>query len=318
MPNSLLGPRGLLTLNQQKLESIRLVTDGRCLGGEECKLALATFPNLKHLSWTGLSSQVEIESLASLLVQRSHQLEDLEIDVTYYQDLSEDLGHDAHGEDHSAFKVLGFSRCGSGNFPALKRLALAGIEFPEQQMVVEDCMLSHLCDAFNFESLQSLKLQYCDGWSHLITQFNRHPEPLKLRSLELQWACNDNQVDTQEVLVTFLRKVQGLEELFLSTAKSEDTLEIWQAVLHHRTSLRRFVHHQGTIELNDESGNFESFHDSPDLGFIDVSSIEIAPDASLGRLDLVSLGLCCIPSLLASNDSYSVELFLNVSRLTDE
>ncbi|KAL0765237.1 hypothetical protein CaCOL14_012496 [Colletotrichum acutatum] len=305
VPHSLLGPAGYFSSKQENVEFIRLVTDGSCQWNEErgYRLDLGAFPHLKRLSWTGLSTQVDFDSLGDVLNQKSHQLEDLEIDLTYHHQLSDSMGFDSFDgtDDVFAAEILRVSSRTTRRFPLLKRLALTSVSFtPGETKVMSQRALRRIYSVFDFSSLQSLKLQHCQGWQDLIGLLNKRDEPLKLRSLELQWSFNNDPFEPHEELVLFLQKFQGLEELFLSTTAPADSLEIWRAALHHRATLRRFVHHQRTIQFDEDEGDDEREVDSPDLSFLDSRDVEQVSADCLGRLDLTSLGLCCIPRFMQS------------------
>lgn len=304
VPQSLLGPTGYFPLNQQNLESIRLVTDGGCDEGIEHKdyLALSAFPHLKRLSWIGLSSPSDFESLANVLEQRSHQLKDLEIDLTHYRDaLSDDDSDDETENSEFAVQILKLPRRSPMRFSVLSRLALAGVSVaPGNSKEVRQRVLGDIHDVFDFGSLRSLKLTHCHGWEDLIILLTKSAVPLKLRYLEIQWSFYHAPTKPYESISAFLEKVQGLEELFLYTTAAEDSPGPWQALLRHRTSLRRFVYHQRTLDLNGETDIFEIGYDSPDLTFMGPEDEESGPRGSLGKLDLTCLGLSCIPRFMRS------------------
>lgn len=313
VPDSLLGPTGLLTLNQQNIQSIRLVTDGLCRWNEQSghSLALSKFSNLKRLSWTGLSSQGEFDSLANLLDQVSHQLEELDIDLTYYRDWCDRRGYDYGHERrklHSNVKMLGLFTPPSSKFPILRRLALSAVPIPDSESG------SPISASFGFSSLESLKLQNCRGWRCFLDRFTNHTEPRKLRSLELQCAVIDQPFGKhdKEALVNVLQKTQGLEELLLCTGilGSLGIQELWETVFHHRASLRKFVHHLTDVDDDDwESESFGMTRDLPDLSGFSAwfQETELPALQSVGRLNLTSLGVCCVPTLMVSNVRYTAD-----------
>ncbi|KAH6972917.1 hypothetical protein BKA56DRAFT_593007 [Ilyonectria sp. MPI-CAGE-AT-0026] len=297
VPQSLLGPTGYFPLKQQNLETIRLVTDARCEWNVDYQdyLALSVFPHLKCLSWTGLSSPSDLESLADVLEQRSHQLEELEIDITHHRDLWSDYDSDNEREQvEFAVQILKLPRRRFMRFPVLKKLALAAVSVaPGNSRAVRQRVLGYIHDVFDFGSLQSLKLRHCHGWEDLIILLSKGAEPLELRSLEIQWSFKDAPTKPYESISEFLDKVHGLEELFLYTTAAEDSLGPWRALLRHRTSLRRVVHHQRSIDLSDDDHLFGTEYDSPDLAFMSPEDEEDSPGGSLGKLDLTCLGISC-------------------------
>lgn len=279
-------------MEQQNIESIRLVTDDTCAlysdGSGQGQLALVSFAHLKRLSWTGLSGLAHFKSLTEVLVKRSHQLEELEIDLTWHHrhsssEMGDGLTLDIkHG-------VFGSQKIGP--FPVLKKLALVRAPFS----TAERNTLYRALKCSPLQSLQSLQLRYCLSWDKLLHMFNKRAEPpLNLKSLEVQWASLSARPERTQQLLTFLQSFQGLEELFIhvTTKKGADSLEVWGAALHHRASLRRFVHHQQVIDFEQRQ------RDRPDLTFVDPVDVEHGSADLLGKLDLVSLGLCCIPSFM--------------------
>lgn len=331
VPDSLLSRTGFLTLNQPNIESIRLVTDGKCLWKEDSRhdLALCTFSNLKRLSWIGLSSQGEFDSLADVLDQVSYQLEELEIDLTYHQDWCDHLGYyDSVNERKNAqsiVKMLGLSTPRSSKFPVLKRLALTAIPFPTPESD------SHISGSFGFSSLQSLKLRNCDGWEFFFDQFANHAEPLKLRSLEIQCAvtASIHPGHKAAALVDVLQKTHGLEELFLSTTEllGVGIVELWKAVFQHRASLRKFVHHMVDMDIDDENGNFGGYRDLSDLGLSiwqqtgrwEGFQQPLLPALQpVGSLDLTNLGVCCAPDLMVRNARYAASQSIATDILNSE
>ncbi|KAJ9130920.1 hypothetical protein NKR23_g11970 [Pleurostoma richardsiae] len=314
VPQSLLGPTGYFPLRQRNIENIRLITDGGCYWNQEHehRLALSAFPHLKSLSWKGLSSQDDIGTLADVLTQRSHQLEELEIDLTYHRDLLREHDYHSSGDEDSdddfefPVQILRLPERGSDTFPVLKKLALSSVWLaPAKKGTIKNRVPKSIEGAFDFSTLVSLQLRYCRGWEHLIESLTSSSQPMRLKSLEIQSSFKDEDPwkEYDVILPPFLRKFQGLEELFLYTASRDDSMELWHALCHHRATLERFIHHHRAINLNEESDRFEEEIDEPTLSFIDPEDVDKILDDSgnpLGHLDLRSLGLCCIPQFMRS------------------
>lgn len=273
-------------------------------------MALCKFSNLKRLSWTGLSSQGEFDSLANVLNQVSHQLEELDIDLTYYRDWYHRRGYKYDRKRRniqSIVKMLGLSTPPSRKFPHLKRLALTAVPIPKPKRNPS------ISGSFGFSSLQSLKLQNCEGWWDLLNQLlTNRAEPLRLRSLEIQCAAiyHPGGVHVIAEIVNVLQKTQGLEELFLGTEYlgGLDIVELWKTVFHHHASVRRFVHHLADFDNDEESENYGWTRDISDLGgIIDPWSgkTQLPPLQFVGSMDLTSLGVCCTPDLMVRNSRYA-------------
>lgn len=240
--------------------------------------------------------------LANMLDHVSHQLEELEIDLTYHRDWCDQRGYDSDHQRRkfqSIAEMLGLSTTRSRKFPVLKRLALTAVPIPEPKRN------SSISGSFGFSSLQYLKLRNCDGWWFLFDQLTNRAEPLKLRSLELQCSALDQPAGVHVVteIVNVLQKTQGLEELFLGTGflGGSDIVGVWKTVYHHRASLRRFVHHLTDFDDNEESENYGGTRDMSYLGgIIDpwTERTKLPALQFVGSMDLISLGVCCTPDLM--------------------
>lgn len=313
VPQELLGPKGYFELLQPNIETIRLVTDGSCYWNTERdeRLALSAFPRLKRLSWKGVLSTGDMESLAEALTQRSRQLEELEIDLTQQRDSldPDDFEYCEHGE---LVGILNLPDRGPGTFPALRKLALSSAWLTAgSNKSVQERVLREIHAAFDFSGLSSLCLRDCAGWDGLLKALSTDPQPIRLRDLEIQVSDKGEQWgDTHTVICTFLRRFQGLERLFVYTTDFENTIELWQALTHHRTTLIRFVQHQRSMNLNEESDGFEDHVDSTDLSTVDPEDVDAGPGNPLAQLDLVALGLGCIPRFMVRRNLLSLQIAL--------
>ncbi len=229
-----------------------------------CDLALLAFPRLKRLSWIGLASDEDIATLSEVLVQRSRQLEEFQLDLLYHRGLEKDDFHyDSEGEvDLLLTRNIVQIRGGVATvtFPALKALSLAGISFVRaKSMVREKKVLEAISTAFDFSSLRSLKLYHCEGWDSLLEHLTNSSHKLRLASLEIQTDYCDIVTSRRagDTIAAFLRSFGSLKELSLYTAAHENTLDICLSALHHQDTLKRLVYHQRTINLDDKSGGYE-------------------------------------------------------------
>jgi hypothetical protein len=296
VPESLLGPSGYLTTNQKNIESLRLITDGSCLWRQKNRLnsgpTLLGFPNLKRLSWAGLSSYEDLNTLADTLQQISQQLVEFELDLEYHVYL-----HSAMDRDHSLFssKVLRPQQPITPTFHALTTLSLCSVSFSTSKFKATE-ETHKIFEVFDFSTLRLLKLRLCPGWEFMLEHLTGSTPPMALRSLEIQYTSYEECFDGSETIVPFLESFEGLEELFLSTSSPTQTLDIWRAMGRHSKTLRRFVHHQRTIVLEHTSILFEEERDLGDLSLYDVSDLGTDPTQNpLGELDLRSVGLSCSP-----------------------
>lgn len=78
VPRSILGPDGYLVRKQTHIEAIRLITDPFC--DVDCLLHLASFRNLKSISWKGPRLEEGFVSINKALQSNKTSLEELELD----------------------------------------------------------------------------------------------------------------------------------------------------------------------------------------------------------------------------------------------
>jgi hypothetical protein len=296
VPDSLLGPSGYLTTSQKDIESLRLITDGSCLWRQENRLnigpTLLGFPNLKRLSWAGLSSYEDFHTLADTLQQISQQLVEFELDLEYHVYLQSNTDR-----DHSLFtsKVLRLQQPATPMFHALRTLSLCSVSFTTS-LFDETEATRRILEAFNFSTLRSLKIRSCPGWELVLQNLTGSTPPMALRSFEIQSTISEDGYVGPGVIAPFLESFEGLDELFLSTSSPAPTLDIWHAMGHHIKTLRRFVHHQRDVVLDETSPILEEERDLSDLSFFDVSDLGSDPTQNpLGKSDLRSVGLSCSP-----------------------
>lgn len=335
MPESILGPSGYFPLRQTNIESLRLVTDGSCpqTNDADIELALSSFPSLKRLSWIGLSSYHEIKALAAVLERTSHQLVELDLDLIYHRDLQES-GEVVEDNALFAKEILGVPEKRIRKFTALRVLSLSAVSFVSTGVKASDSSDSldssdytvfysrmmqaaeEISSVFDFSAIRSLKLRFCPGWEELLELLTESPLPIRLTSLEIQSTISD-ECREAHVIMPFLESFEGLETLFLYTSSTSDTLDIWQSALRHKATLRRFVHHQRSINTDEEAPLFEQDCDVTDLSLFSEDVADFCTDPSqnpLSGLELSSVGLCCIPDLMVGRRE-SIEV-TQLTRLT--
>ncbi|EAS27240.3 uncharacterized protein CIMG_10442 [Coccidioides immitis RS] len=293
IPEQLLSSyNGQLQAKQNKIESIWLVMDGSCythdfVGAPD----LTSFQNLKCLSLIGLN-WFYFESLWGTFNGISDQLQELELDFVDWQAIDYDPDSP---ENYFAEEALGMSRkdkiC---IFPSLKVLLLSRVPFQPFQRA--------MAYAFGFTHLQSLRLQLCPGWEGFLAHIQCLNLQIHLKMLEVQHTVNcEDSMGEGEQLLTFLHAFDGLEELFVSTSGPSSAVDLWCAALKHGATLKRFIHHQRTVNIDDELVYFEEECNLPDLLFGPEGINQLSQDPSwnlLVSLDLECLGMCCIPSYL--------------------
>jgi hypothetical protein len=297
IPQEILGPSGHLPLKQDGIESIRLVTGGSCDWNldSQCPIALPAFRHLKRLSWSGLRSKSDFEALRDTFKLISNQLTELELNLICWRKVRASLGV-RKSRNFFAWETLGlFPGRVKQIFPALQVLSLTAVPFTSAA--------KEMAYAFDFGSLRSLKLRFCLGWEDFLRHGSRLNRPTRLKSLEFQSTINYEVLSAEDSISDFLGTFDGLEQLAISTGSPAQTLDIWRAALHHKSTLRAFAHHQRGMNEDEDSHYFEEECDLPDLSLslFDEEIAEWTKDPSqhpFNELNLEFPGLCCVPVLL--------------------
>jgi hypothetical protein len=303
---SILGTGGILPLKQPFLRSLSLITDPMCYGPEYDELDLSSFHRLQSLRWKAMHTK-DLTALApAIRLNRAH-LRTLELEVSNWRviQIELDLSSDEDSEDRDseegstadrffAEKILGLHR-------RRPRLLLPQLRVLNLTQVPLRAAMAH---AINFDTLGSLTLRMCPGWCGFIKTALELGVPLRLATLEIQETDNVSGGLGIYTIMDLLNGFRGLEELFISHSGPEEPLDIWNAIANCHPTLRRFVHHQRTVDTDEESPNFEQEEDLPDMALFGRDVRLLREDSlrnnPLARLDLECIGLCCLPGRLVS------------------
>lgn len=266
-------------------------------------LDLSPLRNLQSLRWRAVHLKDVVALSLTIRVNRAH-LRTLELDFVDWAkflaqlDLSSD-DEDANDESTSiansyfADRVLGLhTRQPQLFFPQLRTLDLTQVP-----------LVAAMAHAINFDTLRKLTLCMCPGWCDFVQAVLNLGAPLRLTTLELQETDSVSDEFGEFIAKDFISGFEGLEELFLSQNGIE-TLRLWNTIARCHPSLRRFVYHPGTVNLNEESPYFEEECDLNDLAIVGRERRILKEDPfrnnPLARLNLESIGLCCRPERLVS------------------
>lgn len=171
-------------------------------------------------------------------------------------------------------------------------------------------LVAAIAHAINFDTLRSLTLRMCPGWCDFVKTTLELRVPLQLIALEIQETDNVSRGLGEDIIQDLLNGFEGLEDLFISQVGPLDTLGLWSIIARRHPTLRRFVHHQRTVNVEEEALNFEEEHDIADLGLYgrDVRIMREDPwrNNPLARLSLECIGLCCLPERLVSINSVNL------------
>jgi hypothetical protein len=280
IPKEILGPSGYLPLKQTCIDSMALITAGacRCEANSQHPIDLSTFDKLKRLSWNGLQSESHIQTLRNTLRRLSDQLVELDVGFRdFHKAKNVVFADEDHSDSSFARTILGLpSGIRARMFPSIQVLSLSAVSLTSSEV--------ETAYAFNFGSLRSMKLRFCPGWEKFLLNVRNSNQPIRLKSLEVQHTVSYDEPASEEGLAGFLAAFEGLEELFLSSSHSM-ILDIWRATLHHKATLRRFVHHQRTVDDEGEECDVPSLMRVP-------RNIAIMKDPS--QNPLIELSLECM------------------------
>ena len=311
MPARLLGRDGYLTLHQNGIESLRLITDASCWLGDR-SLALNQFQRLKRFSWSGLRTELDFVSLNGVFENCAHHLVELEVDFVDWEEL-EDLWDNLGYADHPFESLLrriprSSTRC---RFPALERLSLSNLDLRSATRM--------MASAFNSSHLRSLALRQCPGWDRFLQCLLEHTDQLHVQSLEIQNSSLDDDHYYDYSIQTILESLVGVEDLYLSLWCPVSSRMLWETLQRQKETLKRFIFQSRSINLDEESEHFEAAMDVNDMGFLGLASLATLSSSEedykdgaddnwfdethpnpLNKLDLECLGLACAPDCLVS------------------
>lgn len=139
VPVEILGPTGYFARKQDRIESIRLITDPSCEIdiASDFPVDLSAFQNLKSISWKGLRVEQDFASLGKAMQRNRDQLLELELDLFDWYTMAESLEideADRYDKDDTGYHnyflhgVLGLHADDAKiMFPALQVLSLSAV-----------------------------------------------------------------------------------------------------------------------------------------------------------------------------------------------
>jgi hypothetical protein len=286
-----------LKAQQSEIESLSLVSEVAChyvASLERRYVDLSAFTKLKRVSWIRLSSENELSSLHTVLPLIAHQLEELELDLV--QDRT-DFWPLNYLPPTSSFTISHILRSGGSRlqFPKLRVLSLSRLPLQNSARELED--------ALDFSNLHTLKLRRCNLWEDLLRCMTESERTIQLKTFELQTDHETQSTLTcYEQLAKFLRKFDGLEELFMLTAKL-DTAELWSAILGHKSTLWKLMLHQMRVYGHDHYGPKEMEISDLSLHLEIPKRYWEQQELPMEGMNLEFIGLGCHP-LIAVRISY--------------
>ncbi|SPQ20845.1 1a532a71-0c79-4bda-9482-1067b3070ccc [Thermothielavioides terrestris] len=99
-----------------------------------------------------------------------------------------------------------------------------------------------MAPAINFMTLRTLILRECPGWPEFLAHVTDLGLPVRLKKLEIQDHRWQKDLVGLSAMEGFLGAFQGLEELFVTQKRLLDPQRLLNSALHHRATLKRFIH----------------------------------------------------------------------------
>ncbi|KAH7309938.1 hypothetical protein BKA65DRAFT_167871 [Rhexocercosporidium sp. MPI-PUGE-AT-0058] len=226
-----------LSEHQRHIESVTFIPDPLCFP-QQISFDLLLLPILRRLYWIGATGYEEMKVLGKLLLSHANHLEELGLDSPDWDNTEQFFTPPGNNFARYCLEVpLDEAKI---VFPALKIASLSAVSFLRAKV--------ELAQALNIGQLRTLKLRDCRGTNDLLAD---SPEALQLTSFEL--TKSGRYLDDWELmpLVRILKSFQSLEQLSLLCDGRRDPLieDYWRSILHHRSTLKQFVHHQRKVKL---------------------------------------------------------------------
>ncbi|KAJ9139228.1 F-box domain-containing protein [Coniochaeta hoffmannii] len=300
VPSEILGDRGIIPLKQPLLRSLSLTTNALCFGdGDVEPVDLSSFHHLQSLCWRAIHGR-DVDALYLVIQLNKSRLRTLELDFVNwqkfldYQDLSSD---EEDGNDEGTSMANSFF---ADHILCLDRRRPRQL-LPQLRVLnlTQVALVGAMAHAINFDTLRSLTLRMCPGWTDFVKTALQLKVSLRLITLEIQ-DTDAVSISGEYVIRDLINEFTGLEELFISQTGPVETLDLWKTIARCHPTLRRLVHHQRTINTDWEDPNFEEEVDLDDLAIFGREGRIMKEDPlrnnPLARLDLDCIGLCCRPN----------------------
>jgi hypothetical protein len=317
----------ILSFKHPSIQSLSLVTDPFCSRfnrwSRTADLDLSSFRILRRLSWKAPMG-CHFDEIARLVKNNARQLEELELELQGWSPDREDREATVihHGENPEAWdkipastmlarQMFGLQEATSETteltcFPKLRSLKLTRVPLRDDftGKAVTPGMIS-------LDSLRHLTLRMCAYLIPLLTNIIESQIPLQLKTLEiLDFYLNtphDTAVRKIAAIADFIDSFKGLEEFSVSICGPTPSLEFWEHVAGHASTLKRFVYHLRITDQDEELLTSRLGRDSSELGISSEDRGRIRQDPSLNPLSRVNLefiGLTCAPKDLVSDRNY--------------
>ncbi|CAH0025784.1 unnamed protein product [Clonostachys rhizophaga] len=299
LPAEIFGEQGILSLRQSSLRSLSIISSSACQ--RLSSINLLPFKSLTSLYWSD-ASPYNLEALATAVQINASQLETLEVNFVnwprfwYIVEESDDpflrydeiededelwICEDTYFED----EVLGQMRNPlQPMFPVLRSLALTQVHLSDRTIL-----------NLNIGALESLTIRWCDGWVAFLRSLVDLGVPLDLDHFELQAANHGWDGEYHALLARFLESLSRPKSLSLGQLGTHSSHGVWNRLVQHQKSIRRFVHQLNTKVLFDGSSSIQAEHlTGEDWDGMRRDPFRENPFANFESLEF--LGLTCEPA----------------------
>ncbi|CAI6088010.1 unnamed protein product [Clonostachys chloroleuca] len=268
LPAEVFGEQGILSLRQPCLRSLSIISSSACQ--RISSINLLPFESLRSLSWSD-ASPYNLEALATAIQINASRLETLEVnfinwprfwyivegsdephlrfDETGIEDDDDGMYicEDTYFED----EVLGQMRNPlQPMFPVLRSLALTQVHLSNRTILT-----------LNIGALESLTIRWCDGWVAFLRSLVELGVPLDLDHFQLQGSANHGwDGEYHALLARFIECLSEPKSLSLGQLGTHSSHGVWNRLVQHQKSIRRFVHQLNTKVLFDGSSSIQAEH----------------------------------------------------------
>ncbi|KAK0665428.1 hypothetical protein QBC41DRAFT_379707 [Cercophora samala] len=307
-----------LYAKQPGLRSLRLTTDGECVGPHG-QISIP-FRQLTHVSWSQPNS-VLLGSLGDCLEKNRDHLTELDITLepSYFSEDDMDSESDWHVDGGSPMMPFSwFLPKIRPLFPTLTVLSLNNVSLG-----------GGMRDVFDIRTLKVLAIRQCHLWERVLKRIVTTRTPVCLDRFEIQ-PHEEDECEGQELL-EFLLSFQGLKELFIGFSQTvlpcslplpflagsdpPTMMPLWHAISHHHATLKRLVVHQRGARPGPgyRSRNADFVHDGChfDIPQSEREMWKISPSSHpLSRLDLEPLPVVNCPRSNVISSSMQKEVLV--------
>ncbi|KAH7159137.1 hypothetical protein DER46DRAFT_637777 [Fusarium sp. MPI-SDFR-AT-0072] len=311
----------ILSLKHPSIQSLSLITDPFCSRfnrwSRSSDIDLSAFRNLRRLSWKAPMG-CQFDDIARLVKVNAKHLEELGLELQGWSPDRESRESTViHHEDNPevwdkipastmlARKMFGLEAIISEpseqpHFPKLRSLKLTRVPLRD-----ENAGIQVTASSINLNALRHLSLRMCACWMPFLSNIMESQTRFQLKTLELLdfYLNTPHEPATSKAatITEFIDSFKGLEELTVSICGPTSSLQFWEHVAGHASTLKRFAYHQRTKDQDGELLNSSLGRDSSDLGISPEDRNRIRQDPSqnpLSRLNLEFIGLTCAPKYL--------------------